>query len=103
MTQRQSFGVLIAHVLTALALIVAGSVLAAMHVLSGEAVTGLFGAVLGFVGGASVSQGASIINGGPKPDLNRLYGDNPEMAGRLAKPLVRSPDAADRRDPGTPA
>lgn len=72
MTQRQSFVVLAMHSAVAVMLIAAACVLGALGVLSGEAVTGIFGAVLGFVGGAGITQGQAIINGGSKPDLTRL-------------------------------
>jgi len=78
MTQRQSFGILIAHALIALSLIGAAATLAALHVLDASAVTGIFGAVLGFAGGAGISQGAAIINGGPKPDYGKLAKADPE-------------------------
>ena len=83
MTQRQSFGVLVAHALIALALIISASVLAALHVLDASAVTAIFGAVLGFAGGAGIAQGAAIINGGPKPDLTKLAATDPEAVARL--------------------
>lgn len=87
MTQRQSFGVLVMQGMIALAVIASVSVLGWAKVLSGEAVTGIIGAVLGLAGGASVAQSASIINGGPKPDWAKLAGTNPELiAQMLSKP-----------------
>lgn len=83
MTQRQSFGVLIAHGVLAALLIVAASVLAALHVLDASAVTAIFGAVIGFAGGAGISQGSAIINGGPKPDWTKMVESNPELAARM--------------------
>ena len=79
MTQRQSFGVLIAHALIAMALIGAAASLGAIGVLDAAAVTGIFGAVLGFAGGAGISQGAAIINGGPKPDYGKLAQADPQV------------------------
>jgi hypothetical protein len=68
-----------------MALIGAAATLAALRVLDAAAVTGIFGAVLGFAGGAGISQGAAIINGGPKPDYAKLAQADPEtFAANLA-------------------
>jgi hypothetical protein len=79
--------VLIAHGLIALALITTTTVLGALHILDASAVTAIFGAVLGFAGGAGISQGAAIINGGPKPDMRLLGQTDPAtLAAYLTKP-----------------
>ena len=108
MTQRQSFGVLIAHGVIALALITAASVLAGLHVLDASAVTAIFGAVIGFVGGAGISQGAAIINGGPKPDMTKLAQVDPAaLSMLLAKnqpaPVVAPAAASSISDPAAAA
>lgn len=83
MTQRQSFYVLVMQGIIALAVVSSVSLLGWGGVLSGEAVTGVIGAVLGLAGGASVAQSSAIINGGPKPDWTKLVESNPELAARM--------------------
>lgn len=92
MTQRQSFGILVSHALIALALITTTTVLGALGTLDASAVTAIFGAVLGFAGGAGIAQGAAIINGGTKPNLQLLAESDPAT---LAAYLTKQP-----REPG---
>ena len=92
MTQRQSFGILVSHAVIALALIATTTVLGALGTLDASAVTAIFGAVLGFAGGAGIAQGAAIINGGTKPDLLKLSASDPAT---LAAYLTKEP-----REPG---
>lgn len=87
MTQRQSFGVLIAHGVIALALLASAALLCALGKIDAAAFTGLAGAVLGFAGGAGITQGQAIINGGPKPDMTKLAQSDPDTLARyLTKP-----------------
>lgn len=96
MTQRQSFGVLIAHGIIALALLASAAALCALGKIDAAAFTGLAGAVLGFAGGAGITQGQAIINGGPKPDYTKLGQSDPDALARLLT-KVGDPLPATRR------
>lgn len=72
MTQRQSFGTLIAYVVLILSALGCATLLAVMDKIDSAAVMGILG---GAVTGAAVlvhSTAQAAINGGPKPDLTKL-------------------------------
>lgn len=85
MTQRQSFALLIAHMLLALGILAAATVLCAIGKLQADAVIALFGAAVGLLGGNAQSLGQAAINGGPKPDLTKLAEQgSPKLAASLS-------------------
>ncbi len=82
-TQRQSFAVLIAHMVLALAVLLSATMLCYSGKLDASAVIALFGAAVGLLGGNAQTLGASIVNGGPKPDYKQLAQTNPEELTRI--------------------
>lgn len=77
MTQRQSFAVLVAHSVVAIAILIAATVLCYAGKLSADAVVALFGAAIGLLGANAQSLGSQVINGGPKPNYDKLAVSDP--------------------------
>lgn len=69
--------VLLAHMLVALGIITAATVLCAIGKLQSDALIALYGAAVGLLGGNAQSLGAAVINGGSKPDLTKLAESSP--------------------------
>ena len=87
MTQRQSFGILIANGVVAVLIIVGAVVLCGIGKIDAAALTGLLGSAIGAVGVLGNSLGSASINGGPKPDLTRLAATHPEAVSQLLSKL----------------
>lgn len=83
MTQRQAFATLIAHSVVALAILIAATVLCYATKLSADAVVALFGAAIGLLGANAQTLGAQVINGGPKPNYDKLAQSNPSELERV--------------------
>jgi hypothetical protein len=83
-TQRQNLAVLLAQAGVILAVLIAATVLCGMDKIDGAAVTAVYGAALGAVGVTTMSLGNAAINGGPKPDLNKLAESSTEASVILA-------------------
>lgn len=66
--------ILLTHFLLSLAIVVAATVLAALHVLDPQACVAIFGAAIGLVGGSASALGAlgSAINGKTAIDTGTL-------------------------------
>lgn len=101
MTQRQSFAVLVVHALVAIAVLSAATVLCYSGKLDSSAVIALFGTAIGLLGANGQALATQAINGGPKPDYNKLAQSNPAelervLAGqRGATPGPTPPPAAE--------
>lgn len=83
MTQRQSFYVLVAHLIVTIAVLIAATVLCGIGKLDQNAVVALFGAAIGLLGANGQSLGSAVINGGPKPDYNKLSQSDPAELSRV--------------------
>lgn len=70
---------MIAHMILALSVLVAASILCAIDKLDSSAVIALFGAAIGLLGGNAQSIGTAVINGGPKPDYRMVAQVAPEQ------------------------
>lgn len=77
MTQRQSFAVLVVHGLVAVAVLAAATLLCYSGKLDSGAVIALFGTAIGLLGANGQTLATQAINGGPKPDYNKLAQSNP--------------------------
>lgn len=91
MTQRQSFAVLVVHAVVALSILLAATILCYAGKLDASAVVGLFGTAIALLGVNSGQLGQQIINGGPKPNYDKLGQNDPAELGRVL--------AAQRGDP----
>ena len=95
MTQRQSFGTLIAYVTLILAAVACATALCALGKIDSAAAMAVLG---GAVTGAAVlvnSTAAAAINGGPKPDMTKLAVSDPQaLASLLAKHPTPAPAPA---------
>lgn len=58
--------------IVSLAILAAATTLCAIGKLQSDAVIAIYGAAIGLLGGNAQSLGSAAINGGPKPDLNRM-------------------------------
>lgn len=83
MTQKQSFAVLVVHAIVALSILLAATVLCYSGKLDASAVVGLFGTAIALLGVNSGQLGQQIINGGPKPNYDKLAVNDPEAFERL--------------------
>lgn len=93
MTQRQSFAVLVVHGLVAVAVLAAATLLCYSGKLDSGAVIALFGTAIGLLGANGQTLATQAINGGPKPDYNKLAQSNPaELERVLAGQRGESPD-----------
>lgn len=63
--QRQSLYILATHALLALAVVVAATVLGAMHVLTSDAITAIYGSAIGLIGASAsaLSTFGTALNG----------------------------------------
>lgn len=102
MTQRQSFGTLIAYVVLILSALAAGTTLCALGKIDAAAVTTVLGAALGAAAVLIQSTATAAINGGPKPDLSKLAISDPyalqmllskQQPGQMQLPPQTAPDA----------
>lgn len=101
MTQRQAFATLIAHSIVALSILIAATVLCYAGKLSADAVVALFGAAIGLLGANAQVLGGQVINGGPKPNYDKLAVSDPQalaammamQQGRNAPPAEHPPAA----------
>lgn len=83
MTQRQSFAVLVVHGLVAVAVLTAATILCYAGKLDSGAVIALFGTAIGLLGANGQTLATQAINGGPKPDYNKLATTNPAELERV--------------------
>lgn len=83
MTQRQSFAMLVAHSLVAVAILIAATVLCMAGKLDASAVIALFGAAIGLLGANGQTLATQVVNGGPKPDYNKLAITDPSELARV--------------------
>lgn len=83
MTQRQSFGTLIAYVVLILSSLAASTVLAALGKIDSAAVMTVLGGVSGAAAVLIHSTATAAINGGPKPDLSKLAVSDPQALERM--------------------
>jgi hypothetical protein len=83
MTQKQAFATLLAHSVVALAILIAATVLCYAGKLSADAVVALFGAAIGLLGANAQTLGGQVINGGPKPNYDKLAQTNPAELERV--------------------
>lgn len=72
MTQGQSFRVLIAHMFVSILILAGATTLCALGKLQSDALIAIYGAAIGLMGGNAQSLGTAAINGGPKPNLDRM-------------------------------
>jgi hypothetical protein len=93
-TQRQSFAVLIAHMILSLAVLISASLLCYTGKLDASAVIALFGAAVGLMGGNAQALGASIVNGGPKPDYRQMGQSDPAALERMMDKQAPPPKEA---------
>jgi hypothetical protein len=69
----------------------AATLLCYANKLDSSAVIALFGAAVGLLGGNAQSLGASIVNGGPKPDYGKLAASDPEELRRVLDKQRQTP------------
>ena len=77
MTQRQSFGTLIAYVALILSALGSATTLCALGKIDAAAATAVLGGAIGAAAVLIQSTSTAAINGGPKPDLSKLAGSDP--------------------------
>lgn len=99
MTQRQSFAVLVVHGVVALAILLAATVLCYAGKLDASALVGLFGTAIALLGVNGAQLGSQIVNGGPKPNYDKLAKSDPAELGRvLAGERGETPQARQAAD-----
>lgn len=74
---------LVVHAVIAIAVLAAATLLCYSGKLDSGAVIALFGTAIGLLGANGQTLATQAINGGPKPDYNKLARENPDELARV--------------------
>ncbi len=108
MTGRVAYAGAFVHAVVALTIIVAASILAALHDLDGQTVAAIFGAAIGVVGGSASSLGTlyTAVNGKSVLSAEALASHETtlrETVDRLAGARAQLPSDAPVQPPSSPS